>query len=108
MARRQPARRRRECGDRDRASRPPAHRDRCAAAGRHRGGDGAIGMTEATPQLLACAAALLDQGRIVDRLSRLLTAAALIGLLLYPAIVGRPSWPLVGSAILVALAGLSE
>ena len=40
--------------------------------------------------LLFCAAALLDQGRTVDRLSRPLTAAALIGILVYPAI-DRPA-----------------
>jgi hypothetical protein len=38
-------------------------------------------MTEPTRNLLGCAAALLDQGRTVDRLSRPLTTAALIGIL---------------------------
>jgi hypothetical protein len=65
-------------------------------------------MTEPTRNLLFCAAALLDQGRSVDRLSRPLTAAALIGILAYPAISGRAPWVLIGSAILVALAGLAE
>jgi hypothetical protein len=65
-------------------------------------------MSESTRPLLFCAAALLDQGRTLDRVSRPLTAAALIGLLIYPAIAGRPPWALVGSAILVALAGLAE
>jgi hypothetical protein len=65
-------------------------------------------MIEPTRDLLSCAAALLDSGRTVDRLSRPLTAAALIGLLVYPAIVGPASWVLVGFAILVALAGLAE
>jgi len=65
-------------------------------------------MTEPTRDLLFCAAALLDQGRTVDRLSRPLTAAALIGILVYPTIIGLASWVLVGFAILVALAGLAE
>jgi hypothetical protein len=65
-------------------------------------------MTEPTRSLLFCAAALLDQGRSVDRLSRPLTAAALIGIMAYPAIIGRVPWVLVGVAILVALAGFAE
>jgi hypothetical protein len=65
-------------------------------------------MTEPTRDLLFCAAALLDQGRTIDRVSRPLTAAALIGILVYPAIIGPASWVLVGFAMLVALAGLAE
>jgi hypothetical protein len=65
-------------------------------------------MTEPTRDLLCCAAALLDQGRTIDRLSRPLTATALIGVLVYPTIIGLASWILVGFAILVALAGLAE
>ncbi len=65
-------------------------------------------MTEPTRNLLFCAAALLDQGRRLDRLSRPLTAAALIAILVYPAIGALASWVLFGFAILVALAGLSE
>ena len=65
-------------------------------------------MTGPTRDLLVCAAALLDQGGRVDRLSRPLTAAALIGILVSPAIVRDAPWGLVGFAILVALAGLAE
>jgi hypothetical protein len=65
-------------------------------------------MSEPTRELLLCGAALLDQGRHVDRLSRPLTAAALIGILFSPAITTQPPWMLVGFATLVALAGLAE
>jgi hypothetical protein len=65
-------------------------------------------MNEPSRSLLSCAAALLDQGRTVDCLSRPVTAAALIGILVYPAIVEQPVWMLVGFAMLVALAGLAE
>lgn len=61
-----------------------------------------------TRMLLACAAALLDQGRTVDRLSRPLTAAALIGMLVYPAAIGQPPLALAAAAIVVALAGFAE
>jgi hypothetical protein len=57
--------------------------------------------------LLATVAALLDRGQVVDGLSRILTAAALVGLLLAP-LATRPSWVLVACAMLVALAGLAE
>jgi hypothetical protein len=65
-------------------------------------------MTDPARTLLVCAAALLDQGRTVDRLSRPLTTAALIGLLFIPAIAARPPWMLVGVVMLVAVAGLVE
>lgn len=65
-------------------------------------------MSEPARELLACAAALLDQGRRVDRLSLPLTVAALIGILTYPAVTTQPSWLLVGCAGLVAVAGLAE
>jgi hypothetical protein len=65
-------------------------------------------MSEPTRELLLCAAAFLDQGRTVDRLSRLLTAAALVAILIGPAIATRPPWVLIGSAALVTLAGLAE
>lgn len=61
-----------------------------------------------TRTLLACAAALLDQGRTVDRLSRPLTAAALIGMLVYAAAIGSPPFTLIASAIVIALAGFAE
>ena len=58
--------------------------------------------------LAAIAAALLDQGRRADGLSRLVTAAALIALMVWPAMPGRP--PVLVQAILgvIALAGLGE
>jgi len=59
-------------------------------------------------QLMATTAALLDQGRRVDRLSRPLTAAALIGLLLWPAFAARPSAATVAVLALVALCGLAQ
>jgi len=65
-------------------------------------------MSEPTRELLLCAAAFLDQGRIVDRLSRLLTVAALVAILIGPAIATRPPWILIGSAALVTLAGFAE
>jgi hypothetical protein len=65
-------------------------------------------MTEPTRNLLVCSAALLDQGRTVDRLSRPLTAAALIGMMVYPVITGRQPWVLFGFAMLVAVSGLVE
>lgn len=61
-----------------------------------------------TRALLVSAAALFDQGRTVDRLSRPLTAAALIGMVVYPAITGRQPLVVVGFAALVALSGLVE
>jgi hypothetical protein len=61
-----------------------------------------------TRTLLACVAALLDQARTVDRLSRPLTAAALIGILVYPAAIGSPSVTLIASAIVIALAGFAQ
>jgi hypothetical protein len=65
-------------------------------------------MSEPSRELLLCAAAFLDQGRAVDRLSRLLTAAALVAILIGPAIAIRPPWILIESAVLVTLAGLTE
>ena len=65
-------------------------------------------MSAPARELLLCGAALLDQGRNVDRLSRPLTVAALIGILICPAIMTEPPWMLVAFAMLVALAGLAE
>ena len=65
-------------------------------------------MSEPTRDLLLCAAAFLDQGRTIDRLSRLLTAAALIAILIGPALATQPPWMLIGSAVLVTLAGFAE
>jgi hypothetical protein len=65
-------------------------------------------MTEPTRDFLVCAAALLDQGRAIDRLSRPLTAAALIGILVYPIINGLASPVVIGFAALIAFAGLVE
>ena len=63
---------------------------------------------EPTRELLRCAAAFLDRGHTVDRLSRPLTAAALIGIVIYPAMTTKPQWILVGVVVVVAVAGLSE
>jgi hypothetical protein len=65
-------------------------------------------MTEHTRELLGCTAALLDQGRIVDRLSRPLTASALVAILISPALSTKPPLMVVGFAMLVAVAGLAE
>jgi len=65
-------------------------------------------MSEPTRELLLCAALFLDQGRTVDRLSRLLTASALVAMLIGPAMATRPPWVLIWSAALVTLAGLVE
>lgn len=62
----------------------------------------------ATRTLLSCTAALLDQGRTVDRLSRTLTASALIGMVVYPAAAGPLPLPLAATAVGVALAGFAE
>jgi hypothetical protein len=61
-----------------------------------------------TARLLSCAAALLDQGRIVDRLSRPLTAAALIGMMLSAFVPAPPTWLFFAWMMLVLLAGLVE
>jgi hypothetical protein len=65
-------------------------------------------MSAPTREFLVCAAALLDQGRIVDRLSRLLTAAALIGMLVGSTLMAQPPWMLIVFAALVALFGFTE
>src|SRR5207247_1395552 len=61
-----------------------------------------------TRGLVAAAAALLDQGRAIDRLSRALTMAALIGLMLGPAFVGIRSPVLLVTMVLAMLAGLVQ
>jgi hypothetical protein len=65
-------------------------------------------MTEHPRDLLVCTAALLDQGRTVDRLSRPLTAAALVVILICSPVVGLASWVPIRFAMLVALAGIAE
>lgn len=59
-------------------------------------------------QLLVAAAALLDQGRRIDALSRALTAVALIALLLLPVTLGVPPRWSSGVVAAVALIGLAE
>ncbi len=61
-----------------------------------------------TTQLLACAAALLEQGRVVDRLSRPLTVTALIGMAISAFMVAPAAWWLFAWTMLVLLAGLAE
>ena len=60
---------------------------------------------EAERDLLVCGAALLEQGRTVDRLSRPLTIAALLVVLVGPAVAPALAWPLAGSGLLAAAAG---
>ena len=64
-------------------------------------------MSGSSRALLGCAAALLNQARIVDRLSRPLTASALVSLPIAAALV-HPPRGLVVVAIVVAVAGLAE
>lgn len=62
----------------------------------------------ATRHLLAATADLLGQGRSIDRLSRPITAAALIGLV-WLAGPGRPFWTALAPVlVLVTVAGLAE
>jgi len=65
-------------------------------------------MNDPARELLSCAAALLDQGRHVDRLSRPLTAASLIGAVAAPLMLTRPPWNLLACLTVAALAGLIE
>ena len=65
-------------------------------------------MTAPVREMLWCTAALLDQGRAVDRLSRPVTIVALIGLLIAPAMDSELSWRPVALAIAIILAGVAE
>jgi len=68
-------------------------------------------MTSTEPmarEVAATAAMLLDQGSSLDRLSRPLTVAALIGLLLAMALGGREAVMVIAALALVALAGIIE
>lgn len=65
-------------------------------------------MSANTHEVLVCAAALLRQGRIVDRLSRLLTSAALISFAIPWFVPVDASAEILAFATLVALAGLAE
>jgi len=58
--------------------------------------------------LLRCTTALLDQGNTVDRLSRSVTAAALIGVLAIPALGRWQPWTLVAYLTVVTLLGAVE
>jgi hypothetical protein len=62
----------------------------------------------ASRSLLWCAAAFLEQGRIVDRLSRALTASAIVSTLIASAIAAHPPRVLVGVASIAAVAGFAE
>jgi hypothetical protein len=68
-------------------------------------------MTEASAvegAMLAAAASLLDQARVLDRLSRAITVAALVLLLLVAVVPGSPTaWAFVVPALVVLL-GLAE
>src|SRR5439155_7040838 len=65
-------------------------------------------ITQQNRDLAATAAALLDQRTRADGLSRLLTAAALVMLMLLPVLWGQPAWLLPVILVLVAMAGLAE
>src|SRR4029453_3146955 len=65
-------------------------------------------MNDVSRTLAFCAGALLDQGRVVDRLSRRLTAAALVVILAWPLLGAQGSMPFFGVLVLVAAAGVSE
>jgi hypothetical protein len=62
----------------------------------------------ASRQVIAAAACLLDQGRVVDGLSRLLTAAALLVLLLPAVLCASPQRLAAGILAAVALLGILE
>ena len=62
----------------------------------------------ASRPLIAAAACLLDQGRVVDGLSRLLTAAALIVLLLPAVLPAGPQWLPTAMLGAVAVLGVVE
>jgi hypothetical protein len=65
-------------------------------------------MTEPIRDVLFCAAALLDRGRTVDRLSRPLTAAALLVLPFYAWAFSQQSVVLLWCLLLTAAAGIAE
>ena len=65
------------------------------------------GLAYADRDLAAVAAGLLDQGRRIDGLSRLLTAGAFVTLMLLP-ILPKTSWLLPAILVAVALLGLGE
>ena len=65
-------------------------------------------MTAPVHEMLCCTAALLDQGRAVDRLSRPVTIVALIGLLIAPAMDPELPRRPVALAIAVLFAGVAE
>jgi hypothetical protein len=65
------------------------------------------GLAQADRDLAGVAAALLDQGRRIDGLSRLLTAAAFVALMLLP-ILPKAPWLLPAILVPVALLGLGE
>jgi hypothetical protein len=65
------------------------------------------GLAHADRDLAAVAAGLLDQGRRIDGLSRLLTAGAFVTLMLLP-ILPKTSWLLPAILVAVALLGLGE
>jgi len=62
----------------------------------------------ASRQVIAAAAYLLDRGRVVDGLSRLLTAAALLVLLLPAVLSASPQRLAAGILAAVALLGILE
>ena len=65
-------------------------------------------MTEASRDVLFVTAALLDQGRTVDRLSCGLTAAAIAVLAILPALTPHFQWLSIGFAAAAVAAGLAQ
>ena len=65
-------------------------------------------MNAASRSLLWCAVAFLEQGRVIDRLSRTLTASAIVSILIALAIAAHPPRVLVGVAFVASVAGFAE
>ena len=65
-------------------------------------------MNAASRSLLWCAVAFLEQGRVIDRLSRAVTASAIVSILIALAVAAHPPRVLVGVASVAAFAGFAE
>ena len=64
-------------------------------------------MSEPLRELIAATAALLDQHRRIDGVSRAFTAAGCVTILIGQTVISPPRWTVVAAAIVV-LAGLAE
>jgi hypothetical protein len=65
-------------------------------------------VTDASRDLLFATAALLEQGRTVNRLSCGLTAAAIAILAILPALTSQTQWTSIGFAAAAVVAGLAQ